>query len=262
MTKHFKALGLFIWRNLDASLVIGVGAVACALELFGHPPEHVIDAAILGLLAVTAVVLLRIRRRRGELDEVIQVARDAVSERPYQMVSTLTEWDLQDRDRATIRVAQQLRFIHNMVSTIDHFSEGAGTIESYDARWRRTKDQSWMPAKKIHKMPIPGGEKVIYSFEEENCRGDMLEWEIQREAHGRFPEAHEHVSLEAIANSDHPRQMRVIWPEDAPPKSVELRYEGKPGRSLNPKRKKNRMEVVESIPQLPIGDVVEIRWFW
>ncbi|MFT3865933.1 MAG: hypothetical protein QM729_16835 [Solirubrobacterales bacterium] len=262
MGGHLKAFGLFVWRNLDASFVIVVGLVVAALEIVGHPSEEAVNAAILGLLAVTAIILLRIRGRKGELDEVIQVARDAMSERPFQMVWAKNEWDIQSRERATIKVRQQLRFIHNKVSTIDHWSQGDGAIESYDACWRRSEADGWVPAKKIYAMPIEGGEKVIYSFEEENCRGDILEWKVEREATDRFPTAHEKVSLEAIARSDHPREMRVVWPADAPPSRVELRQGGNPGRPLTTKTKNDRVEVAEQIPQLALGEVVEIRWMW
>ena len=190
MGKHLKAFGLFVWRNLDAFFVIVVGLVVAFLEVVGHPSEEAVNAAILGLLAVTAIILLRIRGRRGELDDVIQVARDATSERPFQMVWAKNEWDIESRERATIRVSQQLRFIHNKVSTIDHWSQGEGAIESYDANWRRSEADDWVSAKKIYAMPIEGGEKVIYSFEEENCRGDILEWKVERGAVGRFPTAH------------------------------------------------------------------------
>lgn len=242
--------------------VVVVGVAVAILEIVGHPSEETVNAAILGLLAVTAIILLRIRRRKGELEEVIQISRDALSERPFQMVWAKNEWDIESRERATIRVCQQLRFIHNKVSTIDHWSQGEGKIESYVAGWRRSEADKWVEAKKIYSMPIEGGEKVIYSFEEENFRGDMLEWKVERGSIGRFPMAHEKVSLEAIARSDHPREMKVIWPAEAPPSRVELRQGGTPGRPLTTKENNGRIEVVERIPQLGLGEEVEIRWTW
>lgn len=266
MGSHLKALGLFIWRNLDAVVVIAVGVVVAFLEVVGRPSEEAVNAAILGLLAVTAVILLRIRRRRGELDEVIEVARDALSERPFQMAWAENEWNIQSRARAVITCKQQLRFIHDKVATIDHWSNGDGSNVDFKAWWRRSAGNDWMPAKKIYSMPIEGGENVIYSFEEENYRGDTLEWKVVRETENRFPKPHERVTLKAAAKSDHPRQMRVVWPADSPPSSVELRYRGNPGqeisRELSPKRKAGRTEVTERIPKLAVGEVVEIRWFW
>jgi hypothetical protein len=262
MGEKIKAGLRWIGGNLDALFVILVGGVVAVLEIVGHPSPEAVNAAILGLLAVTAIILLRIRRRRGELDDVIQVARDAMSERPFQMVWAKNEWDIESRQRATIKVRQQLRFIHNKVSTIDHWSQGGGRIESYDARWRRSEADDWVEAKKIYAMPIEGGEKVIYSFDEENCRGDILEWKVERGAVDRFPTAHEKVSLEAIARSDHPREMRIIWPADAPPTRVELRQGGTPGKALTTKEVEGRQEVVEHIPQLALGESVEIRWMW
>jgi hypothetical protein len=261
-----EATGLFVWRNLDAVFVIVVGLVVAVLEIVGHPSEDAVNAAILGLLAVTAVILLRIRRRRGDLDEIVEIARDALSERPFQMVWAKNEWNIETRERALITSMQQLRFIHDKVVTIDHWSNGDGENVDFEAHWRRSSGKGWMPAKKIYSMPIEGGENVIYCFDEENYRGDMLEWKVVRETRGRFPKPHERVTLKAAAKSDHPRQMRVIWPADAPPTSVELRYRNPPEeervRELSPKKKNGRTEVVEKISKLAVGEVVEIRWFW
>ena len=56
--------------------------------------------------------------------------------------------------------------------------------------------------------------------------------------------------------------MRVVWPMDAPPSRVELRQGGNPGKALTTKTKDGRVEVAEQIPQLALGEVVEIRWMW
>ena len=257
-----KEAGLFAWRNLDAVLVIVVGLAVAVLQVVGHASEEAVDAAILGLLAVMAVILLRARERRGELDEIKEIARDAMSERPFQMVWAKNEWDIRTRERAVITSTRQVRFIHDRVSTMEHWSDGDGAVFADHAFWRRPDGVRWMPAKKIHSMPSERGENVIYCLEEENSRGDTLEWKVERETVGRFPSDHESVSLRAGARSDHPRQMRIKWPPDSPPDSVELRYAGNPGRELSLKEKAGRMEVVEKIPRLAVGEVVEIRWFW
>jgi hypothetical protein len=260
--RSIKETGLFVWRNLDAVFVIVVGLAVAVLQVIGRASVEAVDAAILALLAVTAVILLRTREGRGELDEVKEVARDALSERPFQMVWAKNEWDIRTRELAVITSTRRLRFIHDRVSTIEHCSDGDGSVVDYKAFWRRDEGRRWMPAKKIYSMPIDRGENVIYSLEEQNSRGDTLEWKVERQTEGRFPKDHERVSLRAAANSDHPRQMRVVWPPDASPGSVELRYGVSPARELAPKRKAGRMEVVETIPQLAMGEVVEIRWFW
>jgi len=203
-----KEAGLFVWRNLDAVFVIVVGFAVAALQIVGRASAEAVDAAILGLLAVTAVILLRARERRGELDEVREVARDALSERPFQMVWAKNEWDIQTRERAVITSTRRLRFIHDRVSTMEHWSDGDGTVLDYAAFWRRAEGRTWMPAKKIHSMPIEGGENVIYCLEEQSSRGDTLEWKVERKTEGRFPKKHERVSMKAEARSDPPRQMR------------------------------------------------------
>ena len=68
-----------------------------------------------------------------------------------------------------------LRFTHDRVSTMEHWSDGDGTVVGNNAFWRRVEGRKWMPAKKIYSMPMEGGENVIYCLEEQNSRGDMLE---------------------------------------------------------------------------------------
>lgn len=260
--RSIKEAGFFVWRNLDAVFAIVVGLVVAVLQILGRASAEAVDAAILGLLAVMAVILLRARQGRGELDEVKEIARDALSERPFQMVWAKNEWDIRTRDRAVITSTRQVRFIHDRVSTMEQLSDGDGTVVDHHAFWRRVEGRRWMPARRIHSMPIDGGENVIYCLEEQNSRGDMLEWKVERETAGRFPNDHERVSLRAAAKSDHPREMRVVWPSDSPPSNVELRHGGNPGRELSPNRRAGRMEVVERVPRLAVGEVVEIRWFW
>jgi hypothetical protein len=260
--RSIKEAGLFVWRNLDAVFVIVVGLAVAAFQIVGRASVEAVDAAILGLLAVTAVILLRTRERRGELDEVKEIARDALSERPFQMVWAKNEWDIQTRERAVITSTRRLRFIHDRVSTMEHWSAGEGSVVTDSAFWRRPDGRRWMPAKRIHSMPIERGENVIYCLEEQSSRGDTLEWKVERQTEGRFPKEHESVWLKAAARSDHPRQMRVVWPPDISPGSVELRYGASPARELAPKRRAGRMEIVETIPRLAMGEVVEIRWFW
>lgn len=231
-------------------------------EVVGNPSTEVVDSAILVLLGATAFVLLRDRDRRGELDDLRLLARDAISDRPYQVVTQINHWDLKDRDNATVKVTEQLRFTRNDVSTIADWSTGDGEVVRYIGRWKRTKGEAWLPARMIHKFGIRNGEKVIYSLDEEHCRGDELYWEVERDAVDRFPNRNEGVSLEARTNSDHPRVMRITWPPDASPSHVEIRVEGQPARTLSTRRKNGREYVEEKIAGLPVGKTVKIAWTW
>jgi hypothetical protein len=262
MWEKVKAALRFVWKNVDAFLVIAAAAGVVVAEVVGSPSTDVVDSAILGLLGVTAIVLLRDRVGRDDLAAVQQLAGDAISDRPYEVVWQKNEWDLKDREHSTMRMTQQLRFTRNDVSTIAHWNQGDGTIERYSAQWRRSEGSPWIPAEKIHTFPIHNGEKVIYSLDEEHCRGDMLDWCVERDAVGRFPGLHETASLEARANSAHARVMRITWPADAAPSHVEIRFKGLPARTLSTKRKNGRPYVEEKIACLAIGEVVEIAWTW
>ena len=170
--------------------------------------------------------------------------------------------ELVSRSLAMRRVSEQLRFTRNDVSTIADWSTGDGEVIRYDAKWKRPGSTVWIDARLVHTFPIRNGEKAIYSLDEERCRGDMIDWLIEREAVGRFPSAHESVSLEARTNADHPRVMRITWPEGVDPSSVELRFKGTPGRPLHAARKDGRAYVEETIAELPVGNSVEIAWTW
>lgn len=260
--RALKSAALFALRNADAIFAIAVAITVIALIVLGNPSTELIDAAILGLLASVALALLRDRSGAGGLDDLRQLAIDAMTDRPYQVIHQTNEWDIRDKDHVRTRLSQQLRFTRNDVSTIEHASQGEGVVESYEAKWRRSSASEWIPAKKIHEMAIERGEKVIYSLEEEHCRGDTLDWCIEREAVDRFPREHERVTLEAKAISDHPRVMRIVWPNEREPKHVEIRVAGQPARPLKPKRRKGRLEVEEKILFRSIGEEVAIVWTW
>jgi hypothetical protein len=257
-----RAFKSFVWHNLDAVVVIVVGFGVVGLQIFDNPKQDLIDSAILALLATTAIVLLRDRIGRDDLANLQQLANDAVSDRPYQVVWQRNEWDLKDRDNATIRVRERLRFTRNDVATIAHWSAGDGEDTRNEAKWRRSEGTGWVKAKKIHQLRVRGGEKVIYCFEEEHNRGDMLDWQIERDAVRRFSRDHESVSLRARTNSDHPRVMRILWPDGTRPSRVELRYDGQPARQLSPRLEDDRFCVEEKIPGLLVGEAVEIAWTW
>ena len=262
MQQRLKEAGRFIWKNADGCLVVAVAFGVVILEVLGSPSPELLDSAILGLLGVTAIVLLRDRVGRDDLAAIRQLAGDAISDRPYEVVSQRNEWDLTDRDHSVIRRTEQIRFTRNDVSTMAHWSAGPGTIERYDAKWRRPDGDRWIPAHKIHEFAVRTGQKVIYSFDEEHCRGDMIDWCIERDAVGRFPDPHESVTLEAHTKSDHPRVMRVTWPSGVDPTNVELRYEGHPATQLGVKRKGGRAFVEEKVTNLNVGQKVEISWTW
>jgi hypothetical protein len=233
------------------------------IEVCGSPKPELVSSAILALLGATAFVLLRDRTQRINLDELRQLASDAVSDRPFEVVWQINEWDIKERSKATITVTQQIRFTRNEVSTIAHWSRGDGKIDGYNARWKRSGGE-WIKAHKIHDFPIRTGQKVIYSFDDEHSRGDMLDWCLERDASDRFPAEHEGVEIKARTNTDanHPRVMRVIWPTDAPPSHIELREAGKAARTLSAKRKNGRLFVEEKITDLAVGEAVEIAWTW
>jgi hypothetical protein len=260
--ESIKGVGGFIWKNADAFLVITVALGVVIAEVVGEPSQEVVDSAILGLLGVTSVVLLRDRVGRDDLDDLRLLARDAISDRPYEVVWQDNHWDLHDRDNTTIKVTERLRFTRNDVSTIAHWSRGDGEDKRNIAKWRRSEATGWIDAERIHSFPVRGGEKVIYCFEEEHNRGDMLDWCIERDAVGRFPTTHEGVELHARTNSDHPRVMAITWPADSPPNHVEIRHGSNPARTLTPTQKDGRPYVEEKIPGLAIGEVVRIDWSW
>lgn len=257
-----KRQGAFVWRNADAFFAMAVAVGVLVAEAVGTPSQGVVNSAVLALLGTTAFALMRNRNGRGELDELRMLAKDAIGDRPYEVVSQDNHWDLTSRERTTMRVTEQLRFTRNDVSTIANWSTGDGKVVRYQAKWRRPGGERWIDAELIHRFPIRNGEKVIYSLDEEHCRGDMLDWLVEREAIGRFPTAHESVTLEARTSSDHPRVLRITWPAETDPSNVEIRFRGLPARPLHTKRSEGRTFVEERIAGMAVGESVEIAWTW
>lgn len=257
-----KRAAKFCWENLDAILVIVVGFAVAALEVVSDPSKEVVDGAILALLSVTAVVLLRDRAARGKFAAVEQLASDAISDRPYDVVWQINHWDLEDRERSRVMQTEQIRFTRDDVATNFEWSGGDGEVTHTEAKWRRSEGRPWIPAKKIYEFPVRGGTKTIYCFDEEHSRGDMLDWCIERDMAGRFPTDHEGVELQARTKSDYPRVMRITWPADAPPSHVEIRHGNRPARPLTPRKKNGRACVEEKIAEQAIGESVRIDWTW
>lgn len=259
--KANRTLG-FAWRNLDALLVMAAAAVVLAIEIVGSPDSRLIDSVTLALLGVTAFALLRDRSHSVNLKQLQQLAGDAMSDRPYEVVWQENEWDLKDRDNTTIIVTEELRITHNDVASIAHWSQGDGKDTSNRAQWRRSKGDRWLDAERIYDLAVRGGTKVLYCFDEEHQRGDNLEWRVERDAVGRFPSAHESVSLIARTKSDYPRVMRITWPTGSPPSKVEIRHGARPARPINPKKRNGRRYIEERVSGLAIGERVELAWTW
>lgn len=264
--ERLKAAVDFAWTNADATFVIVVGLGVAALEIFGSPSKEVVDGAILGLLGVTAIVLLRDRAERqqehGDLAALKQLANDAISDRPYEVVWQDNHWDLADRDRSIVTQAEQIRFTRLDVATNFQWSRGDGDCESSSARWRRDKKGQWIPAKKIYEFAVRSGVKEIFCFDEEHGQGDMLEWFTERVFTGRFPAQHEGVELHTRVKADHPRTMKITWPPGITPTHVEIRLGTTPARTLKPRKKEGRCFVEEKVAGLPVGEVARIDWTW
>jgi hypothetical protein len=257
----------FLWDNYDAILVLVVSCSVLVLELFGDPSRELVDSAILGVLGVTALVHLRDRSHRADLSHLLQLAGDAITDRPYEAVWQENEWDLRDPQTSFVTQTEQIRFTRNDVATNFHWAAGEGELLEDKAKWRPSEGKEWIPAPKIHEFSVRGGTKAFYSFDEEHCRGDMLEWCVERKYNGRFPTKHESVQLTAWVPSDHPRIMRIIWPTDAPPAHVQIRLitvrHGKePARAITPRRREGRAFIEEKAPGMEIGDIVRVEWTW
>jgi hypothetical protein len=264
--ERVKAAFAFSVENADAMLVVVVGFGVAALEVFGSPDPAIVDAAILALLAATAVVLLRDRAERqeehGELASLKQLADDAISDRPYEVVWQDNHWDLVERDRAVVNQTEEVRFTRLDVATNFQWSSGDGTCEASKGQWRRDPKGHWIEARKIYEFAVRGGIKEIFCFDEEHSQGDMLEWRTERIFAGRFPSEHEGVELHARVKADHPRTMKITWPRGITPTHVEMRLGEVPARTLRPRRKDGRCFVEEKVPGIAVGEVVRIDWTW
>jgi hypothetical protein len=221
-----------------------------------------VDSAILILLGATAFVLLQERRGRAGLEVVRQLAEDAISDRPYIVVWQHGHWDLRDRDTVVVTKTEQIRFTRNDVATNFQWSSGPGEVRSTTAKWRRGRTFSWIPARKVHEFATRGGVKEIYCFDEEHSRGDMLDWCVEREIVGQFPDAHEGIEVTARTKSDHPRVYRITWPAGSPPSHVEIRRGAEPARPLITRTKEGRPYIEERVSGLSVGEALNIDWTW
>ncbi len=259
-------LARYLLENADAVLVILVGAGVALLQIFGDPSKELVDAAILALLAATAIVLLRDREERRtdhrDLAALKQLATAAISDRPYEVVWQKNHWDITGRKEVVVTQTEQIRITRIDVATNFHWSRGPGELLGAEAKWRRGRHAKWIPARKIYDFSVRNGTKEIFCYDEEHSQGDELEWCTERRYLDRFPTSHEGVQLEARVKSDHPRTLRITWPAEHPPAHVEIRHGNQPARTLSPRRKDGRVFVEEKVPGLQIGEIVKIDWTW
>jgi len=257
-----KRVVVFVVQNGDAFIAIFVAVAVIVAEALGKPSREAVDSAILALLGALAVAILRDRGKSGGLDALRQLAEDAVCERPYVVVWQANHWDLIDRDSALITCTEQLRITREEVSENFLWSIGPGVVRDVAAKWRRSRRDAWVEGKKIYEIPVRGGTKEIFSFNDEHGRGDMLEWCVVRDIQGQFPGANEGVAVEAATKSEHPRALKITWPKDITPKRIEIREGNRPARSLTPRTKDGRFFVEEKVSGLRVGEIVEIDWSW
>jgi hypothetical protein len=135
-------------------------------------------------------------------------------------------------------------------------------VDDVKAKWRRPPKGAWVEGKDVYKLPTRGGVKEIFSFNEEHHIGDMIEWCVEREISGQFPEANESVALVASTKSDHPRELRITWPEGIRPIRVDIKEGARSTRDLKIRTRGRRACVVERVSGLQVGEQVEISWSW
>jgi hypothetical protein len=249
-------------KNADAFLAILVAAAVIVAEAVGKPSKEVVDTALLALLGAVAVALLRDRGQAADLSDLRRVAEDAVCERPYVVVWQDNHWDLVDKSHALVTCIEEVRFTRKNVSETFLWSNGPGTVREVKARWRRSRRDPWVEGEKIDELSVRGGTKEIFSFNDEHGRGDVLEWSVERDIEGQFPDVNEGVAVEAETKSDHPRSLRITWPREVRPTRVEIREGSRPSRRLRLKTKSGRYFVEEKIPIMEIGELVKIDWTW
>lgn len=257
-----KRTALFVVKNGDAFIAILVAACVIGAEAFGEPSTGLVDSAILALLGAIAIALLRDRGKSRDLDDLKRLAEDAVCERPYVVVWQDNHWDLLDRENARVTCVEEVRLTRQNVSETFLWSNGPGVVERVRAKWRRSSRDTWVDGKKIDTLAVRGGTKEIFSFNDEHGRGDVLEWCVERDIRGQFPDANEGVAVEAETKSDHPRSLRITWPQNARPTRVEIREGNRPARPLRPRTKNGRPYVEEKVAALKIGEIVKIDWSW
>lgn len=253
----------FVLRNLDALFVIVLAAVVFALEIAGSPKKELIDSTILALLGVMAVVLLRDRNGRTRVDEIASFVEDLRSDRPYEVHSDLNSWVIEEAGkRATFTKTQSLVFTRNKVCTMEHWCTGTvGSVAKCRAHWRRGGEDQWEPVDSIHDFGIDNGRKYIFCLDTERSRGDALQWRVSRELRDRFPNAREAVSLK-LQTATHSPRMRVVWPLDREPRTVELSQENGPSRRLNPQRDQEGKLFVDEQLASGTNSRVKIEWTW
>jgi hypothetical protein len=261
--RQATAAARFVVEYLDGILVIAIAAVVAYLDITNPDLDaQKVSSATLALLGATAFILMRDRRSRADLSDLRKIAADALSDLPYDIVWQVNEWELKDRERATVRMRRGVRFIRHQESTMAHWSSGPGEITRCEAKWRRNAKKSWNEAKEIDSISVRRGKKRTFSLGMEQARGDRLEWCVEMDVLGRFSGANQSVTHEAKVASDYPRSVRIVWPADERPRDVVMTLGDRPASELRPKTRKRRAYIEETVGRLSAGEEFKISWIW
>jgi hypothetical protein len=245
-------------------LVIGLAAVVLLVEAADSPSVSFVNAAILALLGITAIILLRDRQGRARVGEIASFVEDLRSDRPYQVQSEVNRWEIDDQGgrAATFTKTQRLVFTRNEVCTLEHWCGGTGEVDLCQADWRIDESGPWIGATTIHDFGMDGGRNYIFSLDTERSRGDTLHWRVTRKLSERFLGSRESVSLKLQAPTHRPR-LQVVWPKDREPHNVEIRHDGGAGRKLAVRHQGDGRAYVDE--QLAVGTantLAKIEWTW
>ncbi len=76
-----------------------LAGIVFVYEAAGSPSTSFVNAALLALLGLMALILLRDRHERARIDEIASFVEDLRSDRPYQVQFEINRWEIDDSGR-------------------------------------------------------------------------------------------------------------------------------------------------------------------
>lgn len=252
----------FIRVNIDAILVIAAAVVIGYLEIKGNPNQGTVDAVTVAILAVVASTLARERHARQGMGEVVAFIEEQRSDRPYEVQSQTTKWEINDDGtRAVLTRTQRLRFTRNEVSVLDAWSKGAGTIEKCEGAYRLdTPNSGWRTVEASEPFPARMGTKYDFCLGHEKKRGDIMHWRVIREMKNAFPGLQESLTLRIRSPSVKP-ELEVIWDQSREPTDIRLIQDGNE-TTIEPSRTPSGGYRVSHEIAGKVGTAATIAWHW
>jgi hypothetical protein len=246
---------------IGAAVIAGLG-LADALKR-----DHLTEAT-LGVLAVVSATLVRDRWRRDRIGEAVTAVtaklNASVPQEAWRLLEAEFTWDIQARGTAKTTSRRVLEFLTGDIVAIHEWTSADGKEEAYECVGGPPGGAKWplIEGEKIG-SGTPGSPARVLQLGGMAHRGQTFEVITSRTLIDTFPKGQERVNI-AIGRPTEKAVLKIIWPTNRPPKSVNVMINDRPAGDLTPSLRtaEGRKKLEWPAPDPQVRDDYVISWDW